>query len=275
MGTWSIELPSSHPLASIDQTGKVTFQPHTEMISYTIKFTGTTAETKCEQTTLRGNIVVYPCTSTTMCTYSVTPTGDKVPSTASSTKVKVGRWTTGGTCSNLNWTFTNYEGEDFLTGFEVRADGFVYASITKDNPSSESRFAKYEAKATSSSGVKSSPSHFAVEQEGKGAPPVSECPNITATTVPTIKPQGAIGVAIVDFHTDKDKSDMRAVATSGSDWLTVNNAVAGRGTKYYQVMGNYTANNSGTIRYGEVTIYCGPLPSSILRVVSFVQYPNT
>ena len=274
MGSWSIELPSSHPLASIDNTGKVTFQPHTEMTSYTIKFTGSTAETKCEQETLRANIVVYPCTSSTMCTYTVTPTGDKVPSTASSTKVKVARWTTGGSCSNLSWTFTNYEGEDFLTGFEVRTDGYVYASITKDNPSDKSRYSKYEAKATSSSGVKSSPSHFAVEQEGKGAPPESECPRITATTVPTIKPEGGSGV-IVDFHTNKDKSGMRAVVTDGTEWLRVSNAVSTVGTNHYQVRGNYTANKSGTVRFGQITILCGASsPVVVLRTINFVQYPD-
>lgn len=272
MGTWSIELPSSHPLASIDQTGKVTFQPHTEMTSYTIKFAGTTAETKCEQTEIRGNIVVYPCTSTTMCTYSVMPTGNKVPSTASSTKVKVGMWTTGGTCSNLSWTFTNYEGENFLTDFEVRADGFVYASVSKDNPSSVSRYAKYEAKATSSSGVKSSPSHFAVEQEGKGAPPASNCPVITNINSNACVPSGSSGAQLASFNTDKDVSTMIATCPDTSmTGIHVDGHAPGR---TYTVHGTYPANNTSSIKIYMIEIWCDSTKSQRVGLFALSQFPN-
>lgn len=269
MGTWSIELPSSHPLASIDQTGKVTFQPHTEMTSYTIKFTGTTAETKCEQTEIRGNIVVYPCSPTTGCMCNVTPSGTKVPSTASSTKVVVGAVHTTGNCTNLSWSFAKYDGEDFLTGLEVR-DNFVYAAVSRDNPSSSSRFVKYSA-TPSGAGVISGPSHFAVEQEGKGTPPVSTCPAVTESKQYMFKPGGESGVVLVDVHTDKNSTSMSA--TSNVTWIK-NLSVVGRGDKYYQIMGTYEANNGSASRTGEVTLWCDSTHTEWIMKYGWVQFPN-
>lgn len=268
MGFWSIELPSSHPLASIDQTGKVTFQPHTEMTSYTIKFTGTTAETKCEQTEIRGNIVVYPCTGSSSCTCNVTPSGTKVPSTASSTKVIVGAVNITGSCTNLSWSFSSYEGENFLTGLEVR-DGYVYAAVSQDNPSSESRFVKYSA-TPSGTGVISGPSHFAVEQEGKGAPPVSECPNIGSARLKVLEPNGSTTSTLIVQLTGADNTITSCTISSTASWIQ-NLTIVGRASGVFDIMGTYTANTGSSIRYGDIKISKG---SSNCDTFGVSQFPN-
>ena len=54
MGTWSIISPTEHPLASIDQTGKATFQKHTADTVYTIQYEDESCGTITKDFTVKG-----------------------------------------------------------------------------------------------------------------------------------------------------------------------------------------------------------------------------
>lgn len=165
MGEWSIEKPSSHPLASIDQTGKVTFADHDVMTAYTIKFTGSTAETKCEQTELRGDIVVYPCTPSVPCN-CYTEGIDSIGSGTTSSKIIVGHHRSSN-CSG-GWSTSLKSGVDILRDIEFRDDGNIYAYVISANTSSSSRITQYNTS------IGTCHDYFSVTQLGNNPTPTTK-----------------------------------------------------------------------------------------------------
>ena len=163
MGTWSIEKPNPHPLATIDENGKVTFADHDVMTSYTIQFTGTTDETKCEQTQLRGNVVVYPCTPPVPCTCYTH--GATIGSGTTSSKIVVG--THSSSCSG-GWSVSLKSGVNILSDIEFRNDGNIYAYVISANTSSSSRITQYNAS------IGACNDYFSVTQLGNNPTPTTK-----------------------------------------------------------------------------------------------------
>lgn len=161
MGEWSIEKPSSHPLASIDQSGKVTFADHDVTTAYTIKFIGTTAETKCEQTEIRGDIVVYPCSPLVPC--ECRTAGATIGSGTTSSKIVVGTHSSSN-CSG-GWSVSLKSGVNILSDIEFRSDGKIYANVISANTSTSARITQYNASIGSCS------DYFTVTQLGNNPTP--------------------------------------------------------------------------------------------------------
>lgn len=269
MGTWSIEKPDPHPLASINgSSGLVTFQPHTEMTSYTIKFTGTTAETKCKETTLFGNIVVLACPSP--CTFGVSSTGNKVPNRTTSTTTNVATYTLGTTCGAGSFTFAFVGGSDFLTGLTASGN-IIKAAVKEDNPSSSVRYGTYKVTFTPNSGAAPPPCTFTVQQDGIAPPqPVTNCPIADTVSVKVLDKRGGANKTLVEFHTDVDKSGM--VAVSIVNWMS-DLRVTGLASRNYRVTGTYDANTGTSTRYAEIVVYCDNTKTTEVVRLGMAQLP--
>lgn len=266
MATWSIISPASHPLASIDNTGKVTFQKHTQITQYTLQYSN---DPDCESASIK-NVVVFPCD--TDCSYLVTSSGNKVSSAVTSTEYIVGVVTTSPTC-NGTWSFTHVSGTDFLTGFRV-SGGYVYASVKAANDSSSDRSAKYKATYTpnDSSIIINEPMNFGVTQQGKGStPPASNCPVIGGVAASVIKPSGSTGSVVLIQLSGVNPDTTTMSASTNVSWVS-NLQVIGRASGVYDVMGTYTANPGGSARTFTIFIKNG---TETCVSVGFSQQPQT
>jgi len=245
MGTWSIVNPNPHPLASIDQTGKVTFADHSIMTSYTIQFVGTTAETKCEQTQLRGNIVVYPCTSPTPCSCSTN--GTTIGSGTTSSKIVVGTHSSSN-CSG-GWSTSLKSGVDILRDIEFRNDGNIYAYVISANTSPNTRITQYNTFIGSCSdyfsvvqlGNNPTPSvtysyTFKTNHEGETVEFSNGSSRYTYTT-------DSSGVAV---HTATTNSPMTARIIYEEDIIDYGDGYTFHGVPVYQYGGSVTINANQT-----------------------------
>lgn len=265
MATWSIISPASHPLASIDNNGKVTFGRHSVTTNYRIQYSN---DPDCTSASIK-DVIVYACDED--CSYLVTSSGNKVSSAVTSNEYIVGIVTTAPTCAG-SWSFEHVSGVDFLTGFRV-ANGYVYASVKAANDSSSDRSAKYKAIYTpsSSSVIINDPMNFGVVQQGKGSSPASDCPNIGTPAIRVLKPSGSTASTEIIQLTGADSSITACSIASNVSWIQ-DLSFVGRGSGVYSIMGTYTANTSGSVRYAELSIVktysnCGSFGIS--------QFPNT